>query len=101
MFLELKKEHLQEEVTIDVNRELSHPENVFLPLSYFTPADFPVLLGYESDNWWQNWQKVTNASTSRTLLAMHYYPDEQYIDLHRFSQMLSQIQIKNLPLFYK
>lgn len=87
----LKKEHLQEEVTIDVNRELSHPENVFLPLSYFTPADFPVLLGYESDNWWQNWQKVTNASTSRTLLAMHYYPDEQYIDLHRFSQMLSQI----------
>ena len=22
---------------------------------------------------------------------MHYYPDEQYIDLHRCSQMLSQI----------
>jgi len=87
----LKKEHLQEEVTIDVNRELSHPENIFLPLSYFTPDDFPVILGYESDIWWQNWQKVTSESIYIRLHYIHYYPDDQYIDLHQFSQMLSQI----------
>ena len=87
----LKKEQLAEEVTIDVNRELSHPENIFLPLSYFTPDDFPVILGYESDIWWQNWQKVTSESIYSRLHYIHYYPDDQYIDLHQFSQMLSQI----------
>lgn len=87
----LKKEQLAEEVTIDVNRELSHPENIFLPLSYFTPDDFPVILGYESDIWWQNWQKVTSESIYSRLHYIHYCPDDQYIDLHQFSQMLSQI----------
>ncbi|CAI3512546.1 lipoprotein [Enterococcus cecorum] len=87
----LKKEQLAEEVTIDVNRELSHPENIFLPLSYFTPDDFPVILGYESDIWWQNWQKLTSESIYSRLHYIHYYPDDQYIDLHQFSQMLSQI----------
>lgn len=87
----LKKEQLAEEVTIDVNRELSHPENIFLPLSYFTPDDFPVILGYESDILWQNWQKLTSESIYSRLHYIHYYPDDQYIDLHQFSQMLSQI----------
>lgn len=87
----LKKEQLAEEVTIDVNCELSHPENIFLPLSYFTPDDFPVILGYESDIWWQNWQKLTSESIYSRLHYIHYYPDDQYIDLHQFSQMLSQI----------
>lgn len=87
----LKKEQLAEEVTIDVNCELSHPENIFLPLSYFTPDDFPVILGYESDIWWQNWQKLTSESIYSRLHYIHYYPDDQYIDLHQFSQMLRQI----------
>lgn len=87
----LKKEQLAEEVTIDVNCELSHPENIFLPLSYFTPDDFPVILGYESDVWWQNWQKLTSEYIYSRLHYIHYYPDDQYIDLHQFSQMLSQI----------
>ncbi len=87
----LKKEQLAEEVTIDVNCELSHPENIFLPLSYFTPDDFPVILGYESDIWWQNWQKLTSESIYGRLHYIHYYPDDQYIDLHQFSQMLRQI----------
>ena len=87
----LKKEQLAEEVTIDVNCELSHPENIFLPLSYFTSDDFPVILGYESDIWWQNWQKLTSKSIYSRLHYIHYYPDDQYIDLHQFSQMLRQI----------
>ena len=87
----LKKEQLTEEVTIDVNQELLHPENMVLPLSYFAPEDLPVLLGYESDVWWQNWQNVMSKSDSYPLIAVHYYPDEQYIDLHQFAQSLRQI----------
>ena len=87
----LKKENLAEEITVDVNVELSHPENIYFPLNYFHKDDFPVLLGYESDVWWQYWQKTTSEATYGRLQYIHYYPDDQYIDLQQFSQMLSQI----------
>ena len=93
----MMKEEQPTELTLDVSEDLLQPVNFYFPISFFEKEDFPIILGYESESWFNRWQKISSTLHElNQLQQVHYYPDEQYIDLQKFAHSLEKIPDQKL-----